>query len=53
LQQLLQKPTTPDSAKKHINRLINNEEIAPDFVTAYLNIPKVNLNFAEVAAATG
>ena len=52
LQQLLNSPSTPENAGVYINKLISKEVIEYDFLAAFMNIPKVNLNFEEVVAAT-
>ncbi len=52
IQQLSAKASTPSMAKPYLNKLLNNEEINDDFISAYLNIPKVNLNYNEVISAT-
>lgn len=53
LQELLAKNTTPDASKPFIMKLMNKEEIRDDFVPAFLNIPKVNLQFNDVVSVTG
>ncbi|MBI3884083.1 MAG: hypothetical protein HY305_07755, partial [Sphingobacteriales bacterium] len=52
LNALSEKPGTPEYAKKCIADIINGNPIPDEFIDAFLNIPKVNLNFDEVIAAT-
>jgi hypothetical protein len=52
LQELLNETVAPSNTEAYISKLINHEEIMDNFVPAFLNIAKVNLNFDEVLAAT-
>lgn len=52
IQQLCTNTNTPNIAKAFLNKLLTEEEIKDDFISAYLNIPKVNLNYNDVISAT-